>query len=146
MVAGTVILNAEKTKVLLISSAAHPDSWVIPKGGMESDEAGPEESALRETWEESGVVGSIKNNLGVITDLRPPKTWKSNTKESANSTWPPRSEFHFFEMEFERAEDKFPESNTRKRCWVGYNEAIEKLEHRPELCEAVKRSSLDRST
>jgi diphosphoinositol-polyphosphate diphosphatase len=142
MVAGTVVLSADRRQVLLISSAASPDRWVIPKGGMESDEAGAEASALRETWEEAGVLGQIARPLGVITDSRPPKTWKGQTVTDATSTWPPRSEFHFFELIFDRAEPVFPECRNRQRMWTTYADAIQKLAHRPELREAVMRSSL----
>lgn len=142
MVAGTVVLSADRQKVLLISSAASPDRWVIPKGGMESDEAGPEASALRETWEEAGVLGKISRPLGIITDSRPPKTWKGQSVKDATATWPPRSEFHFFELIFDRAEQVFPECKSRQRMWTNYSDAIQKLTHRPELREAVMRSSL----
>ncbi|CAN6627128.1 diphosphoinositol polyphosphate phosphohydrolase Ddp1p [Trichomonascus vanleenenianus] len=146
MVAGTVVLNHQKDQVLLVSSAARPDCWVLPKGGIESDEASPEVSALRETWEEAGAIGKIVRSLGIIEDNRPPKTWKADTVQGANATWPPRSEFHFFEMEVERLEADYPEADSRKREWMGFSQATAELlrHNRPELAEAISRSSLKR--
>lgn len=60
---------------------------------------------------------------------------------------PPRSEFHFFEMIVGKEYDTYPESHKRQRKWVTYEEAIEELTaiKRPELVEAVKRSSVARN-
>lgn len=141
VVAGTVVLNRDKTKVLLVSSAANPDLWVLPKGGVEQDEKHDlTQTALRETWEEAGVIGKITKYLGVVDDLRPPKAWK---QDHGQETWPPRTEFHFYEMSFERAEDQWPESN-RRRKWETFSKAVERMHEngRPELARAISMSSI----
>eukprot|EP00934_Nitzschia_sp_Nitz4_P001060 Nitzschia sp. Nitz4//scaffold170_size48074//22272//23366//NITZ4_007105-RA/size48074-processed-gene-0.20-mRNA-1//-1//CDS//3329538640//1060//frame0 len=51
-------------KVLFISSSRKPE-WILPKGGWEQDEA-MEESAIRETFEEGGVLGILGPRLGEI--------------------------------------------------------------------------------
>lgn len=53
LAAGCLVLNREKTKVLVIY---HPrlQKWVIPGGHVENDEA-PHEAAVRETKEETGI-------------------------------------------------------------------------------------------
>lgn len=43
--------------ILFVSSRAKPQ-WILPKGGWESDES-MEQSALRETFEEAGVLGEV---------------------------------------------------------------------------------------
>lgn len=146
LVAGTVILSRDRNKVLLISSEARPDCWIVPKGGVEKDEPDPEASAIRETWEEAGVTGKIVRSLGIVEDKRPPKTWPSDTTQGALSTWPPRSEFHFYELEFEAMDDVFPECHKRKRYWATYSEAKDKLmwDNRAELVEALERSSINK--
>lgn len=144
VVAGTVVLSADRKKVLVISSDKKPEYWVLPKGGVEKDEeTDMRKTAKRETWEEAGVTGEITRKLGVIEDMRPPKAWIS---EGSEGKWPPRTEFHFYEMVVERIEDKWPEDFKRKRKWVPYNEAVEEmLRHdRKELAEALKQSSLIR--
>lgn len=135
LVAGTVILNDDKSKVLVVSSESHPDCWVLPKGGWETDEPTAEESALRETWEEAGAVGTLTKSLGAIPDMRPPRPHKDPSI--------PKCEFHFFEMKLDELKPEWPESH-RKRTWLGFNDAInEMLRHnRFELAEAIKRSSI----
>ncbi|ODQ67924.1 hypothetical protein NADFUDRAFT_48584 [Nadsonia fulvescens var. elongata DSM 6958] len=148
MVAGTIALNQDRSKVLMVSSQAHKDRWVLPKGGIETDEVeDPSKSAVRETWEEAGVTGHIVKSLGVIEDVRPPKTWIGNDIIGATRTWPPRSEFHFFELMVEKEEDVWPESSERKRKWAGFQEARQELlnANRLELIEALERSSILRS-
>lgn len=143
VVAGTIILNQDHSKVLLIS-ATKKGFWVMPKGGVENDESGPQEAALREAFEESGAIGKVTKYLGKFEDARPPKTWQANTIEAANQTWPPRSEFHFFEVELEKLENKWPEGDKRERRWVSYSEAISELERgkRFELVQALDASSI----
>ncbi len=52
-------------QVLLVSSMAHPDRWIVPGGKVEPDED-PETSAAREAMEEAGVVGNLGRCLGVF--------------------------------------------------------------------------------
>lgn len=51
-------------KILLVSSSRKGE-WILPKGGWESDET-MEVSALRETYEEGGILGVIGPRLGGI--------------------------------------------------------------------------------
>jgi len=52
-------------KILFISSAKKKE-WILPKGGWESDEE-REASAVRETYEEAGVLGTLGPMLKEIT-------------------------------------------------------------------------------
>ncbi|SCU87342.1 LAME_0D09714g1_1 [Lachancea meyersii CBS 8951] len=151
LVAGCVCLNESKTHVLMIQSSAHKKKWVLPKGGVEADETDFKASAMRETWEEAGVLGHVTQKLGVIEDLRPPKDWNKDIKAFENATGdaevnkhPPRSEFHFFEMLAESLAEHYPEVHERSRKWFTYQEALEQLQiaKRPELIEALNRSSI----
>jgi diphosphoinositol-polyphosphate diphosphatase len=122
---------------------------VIPKGGVETDEADYESAAVRETWEEAGVKGKIVKSLGVIEDMRPPKNWGSMDCEDPITgviKHPPRSEFHIFEMIAEEEFEIYPESDKRKRKWFSYKKAIEKINEnkRPELAYGIEKSSLKR--
>lgn len=144
IVAGCVVLNKERDRVLLISSSAHPKKWVIPKGGVETDEPDYKSTAIRETWEEAGVKGRIVKDLGVIEDMRPPKNWGTMEETDGILKHPPRSEFHFYEMIIEEEFEVYPESDKRRRKWFKVDKAIEKLEenNRPELATGIRRSSL----
>lgn len=153
LVAGCVCLTSDHKQVLMISSSADKNKWIIPKGGVESDESSFEATAIRETWEEAGCLGKVTRGLGVVEDMRPPKEW--NTKEnfikgSKNSDviqHPPRSEFHIYEMEIEKLLDEWPEKCKRDRKLCSYSVAKEELvrSKRPELLEALNRSSIAKS-
>jgi diphosphoinositol-polyphosphate diphosphatase len=54
----------EGGKIMFVSSSRKPE-WILPKGGWEMDEA-MEESAIRETFEEAGVLGILGPRLNEI--------------------------------------------------------------------------------
>lgn len=152
LVAGCIILDENREKVLMVQSSAHKKKWVLPKGGIESDELDFKSAARRETWEEAGATGDIVKYLGSIEDMRPPKDWNPNLQDfeadddSKVNKWPPRSEFHFYEMRNVKLESDYPEVETRNRKWFTYQEAMENLTKakRPELLEALDRSSIEK--
>jgi ADP-ribose pyrophosphatase YjhB (NUDIX family) len=51
-------------KILCVSANRKPE-WILPKGGWEQDET-MEESAVRECFEEAGVLGILGPKLGVV--------------------------------------------------------------------------------
>ena len=153
LVAGCVCLNDEGDKVLMISSSASKDKWILPKGGVESDEPNYETTAQRETWEEAGCTGTIIKSLGVVEDMRPPKEWNLNYKDNEETyesdtiiKHPPRSEFHFYELKVDQLFEEYPECNKRNRKYFLYEDAKKELikAKRPELLEALNRSSIKR--
>ncbi|MBN2543745.1 NUDIX hydrolase [bacterium] len=52
--------------ILLVKRGIEPNKgdWCLPGGFIENDET-PEEAALRELWEETGLKGEIKEMIGV---------------------------------------------------------------------------------
>ncbi|OJJ32429.1 hypothetical protein ASPWEDRAFT_54036 [Aspergillus wentii DTO 134E9] len=134
LVAGVVPLSADKTKVLMIQSAGR-GGWVLPKGGWETDEPSASQAACREAWEEAGVSCTVTKDLGLIPDMRPSTTLTSIA---------PKASYQFFEVTVDREEDQWPEMHKRTRQWVSYAQAAAALASRPELLEALNRSSLKR--
>lgn len=132
--AGVVPLTEDKNYVLLIQSTRRK-GWVLPKGGWESDEE-CSEAAQREAWEEAGITVRIDYDLQDINDLRPPK------KVSKDS---PKSLFRFFQATVLSEETEWPEKDKRERRWFTYTQAKEELAARPELLEALDRSTITRS-
>ncbi|KAG1179911.1 hypothetical protein G6F70_000922 [Rhizopus microsporus] len=107
-VAGCLPIDPINKRFLLVTSASNPGSWVIPKGGWEKDET-QKQAAMRETWEEAGVKGTITRHVGVFAE-------KSRHGVKAHH-W-------IYEMEIKEVTKKFPEQKKRERRWFTYNEAM----------------------
>lgn len=56
---------AGATEYLIVQAKPDPRHWVIPKGHLESGES-PEDAAIREIREETGVIARIVATLGVL--------------------------------------------------------------------------------
>lgn len=57
--------DSNESEVLLVSSSARPQKWIIPGGKVKPEEE-PETSAAREALEEAGVVGKLGRCLGIF--------------------------------------------------------------------------------
>ncbi|KAL1305173.1 hypothetical protein AAFC00_002094 [Neodothiora populina] len=136
LVAGVVPLSADRKTVLLIQSVRR-NAWVLPKGGWETDEPTAQDAACREAWEEAGAICKVHADLGKIPERRKPEQLTATA---------PKAAYHFFEATVEKEEEVWPEQHKRKRRWMGYKEAIILLKDRPELSEALNRSSIDKSS
>ncbi|KAK5131490.1 hypothetical protein LTR08_000884 [Meristemomyces frigidus] len=138
LVAGVVPLSPDRTQVLLIQSSARK-GWVLPKGGWETDEPTQQEAACREAWEEAGIVCTIETDLGEIKEQR------SEAQIKKNGAHAPRACYRFYEVRVTEERACWPESHKRDRLWMSYAAAKACLQSRPELLEALERSSIDRS-
>ncbi|KAL8801258.1 MAG: hypothetical protein Q9223_007061 [Gallowayella weberi] len=132
LVAGVVPIANDKTKVLLIESTRR-GGWVLPKGGWETDEGTAQEAARREAWEEAGIVCTVLKDLGTIPDMRGPAELTPKA---------PKAAYQFFEVRVDREVAEWPESDKRGRQWMTYQQAKQALVSRPELLEALNRSSI----
>ncbi|KAI9492911.1 NUDIX hydrolase domain-like protein [Zychaea mexicana] len=101
-VAGCLPIDPVNMRFLLVSSRKRPGAWVIPKGGWEEDET-QEHAALRETWEEAGIKGTIIRQIGVFQER--------NKKGVKAHHW-------IYELEIREVVKKFPEKKKRERRWV----------------------------
>ncbi|KAI9665668.1 MAG: hypothetical protein M1821_003602 [Bathelium mastoideum] len=133
LVTGVVPLSSDKYYVLLIGSSRRGD-WVLPKGGWELDEATAQDAAVREAWEEGGLICRITYDLGMISEQRQPEQI---------TTEAPRAAYHFFEAIVEKLEDRWPEMH-RRRQWMTFAQAEVALRDRPELLDALRRSTMRR--
>lgn len=129
-----VALTEDRKYVLLIQSTRRK-GWVLPKGGWETDEECTE-AAQREAWEEAGIVVRIDYDLGDISESRPPKPSKDKSKDHSKAL------YRFFEGTVIREEADWPEKDKRERQWMTYKQAKDALTGRPELQEALERSTM----
>ena len=120
---------------MLLIQSTRRGGWVLPKGGWETDEGTAEEAACREAWEEAGIECKIQKDLGKIPDRRP---------ASQLTAQAPKAMFQFFEVSVEKEATKWPEQHKRGRQWMSYAEARVALAARPELLDALNRSSIAR--
>ncbi len=130
-----VPLSSDKQYVLLIQSDQRK-GWVLPKGGWEIDEECTE-AAEREAWEEAGILVQIDYDLGEIVESRPPKSSKSKREKE-------RALYRFYEATVTSEETDWPEKSKRDRRWMVFVDAWEALKERPELQEALNRSTIKR--
>ncbi|KAL9020312.1 MAG: hypothetical protein Q9185_002390 [Variospora sp. 1 TL-2023] len=132
LVAGVVPLSNDKTKVLLIQSTRR-GGWVLPKGGWETDEGTAQEAACREAWEEAGIVCTVVKDLGTIPEMRA-------TQELTDKA--PKAAYQFYEVRVDLEASDWPEKDKRGRQWMTYLQAKQSLQTRPELLEALNRSTI----
>ena len=81
------------------------------------------------------MICTATRDLGWIRDGR---TAKETTPQA------PRALFQFFEVRVDREEGEWPEKHKRGRMWMAFKEAKEALKGRPELLEALEKSSIVR--
>lgn len=139
LVAGVIPLSADKTQVLVVESTRR-GGWVLPKGGWETDEGTAQDAACREAWEEAGIVCKVQSDLGAIPEMRVAQ--EKSTADKTNQT--PKATYRFFEVIVEKEEKVWPEMHKRGRQWLSYAEAVVAFKERPELLEALNRSSIVR--
>jgi len=132
-----VPLSADRTQVLLIQSSARK-GWVLPKGGWETDEATQQEAACREAWEEAGIECKVDKDLGEIEEKR------TEAQIKKYGAYAPRASYRFYEVRVREEKESWPEQHKRNRQWMSYAQAKDCLRERPELLEALERSSIKR--
>lgn len=123
---------------MLIQSSSRK-GWVLPKGGWETDEATQEEAACREAWEEAGIECKIEADLGHIEEKR-------SESQLIKNPYAPKALYRFYEVRVEEEKESWPEAHKRTRQWMEYTCARDHLRNRPELLEALERSSIKRSS
>jgi len=66
--------NNDETEILLVTSRTNHNVWVLPGGGVELDES-PQQAAIREVYEEAGVICEVIRHVALFVDeLRRNKT------------------------------------------------------------------------
>lgn len=114
-----------KPQVLLVTSRSSR-RWVIPKGWpIPGHTTGA--AALREAWEEAGVVGKLTGDaLGLYTYS---KSRRSARLILAVAVYP---------VKVKRLEDSFPETRQRRRKWMSPKKAAARVAE-PELRQIILR-------
>ncbi len=72
--AGGVVYRVRDRGVQIAVVQTQRGAWVLPKGAVEPGEK-PEDAAIREVKEETGIVGEVEQNLGEIRYEVRPDLW-----------------------------------------------------------------------
>ncbi|WVQ98636.1 hypothetical protein IAU59_005766 [Kwoniella sp. CBS 9459] len=118
-VALSIIYSPSTSRILMVTSRAHPHLWILPKGGIETGESGGE-AAVREAWEEAGSPPTLTPSseserlcLLALPSKKRPATW------------------HVYILEVEEAVvyaiEAWPEAHERKRAWYSPSETLAKI-------------------
>ncbi|KAH7570888.1 hypothetical protein ACOSP7_019418 [Xanthoceras sorbifolium] len=103
----------DELEVLIITSQKG-QGMMFPKGGWELDES-LEEAALRESFEEAGVLGNVECELG-----------KWNFLSKSQGTF---YEGYMFPLLVKEQLEMWPEKDVRQRLWMTVEEAREVCRH-----------------
>lgn len=115
--AACVCVRDNSDEILLVSSSAFADRWIIPGGKIEADEQ-PDVSAAREAKEEAGVVGRLGRFLGVF----------DNTER--------RHRTRVFVLHVQEMLEVYEDVGVRKRAWFPFDEAMAALlSYKPMHCK-----------
>ena len=96
------------------------ESLIFPKGGWEEDETSVR-AAIRETWEEAGVVGDIEWQVGSFHF----QSKRAKTKGYADGA----CVCCMYVMRVRKVKDDWPEMKKRERRWLTYEDALAKCRH-----------------
>lgn len=117
--AGTIPIK--DGKICLITSS-NGKRWVIPKGMIETGHSAAE-TAMRETWEEAGLIGSLTEvPLGVYTYEK----------------YGGICVVTVFAMQVVMTQPIWPEATRRRREWCDIEVALSRI-HEPELQTMISR-------
>lgn len=118
--AGMVCMNLAG-QVLLVNPIGYHTQWVFPKGHLEPEET-PDKTAIRECYEETGVVATALSRIGItsFTQIR------GETEESVTIEW--WSGFAVRKL-LQQPEDEytFIETDYRDSKWVSVEDAFKLL-------------------
>ena len=95
--------------------------WGLPKGAINEGES-PENAAIREVLEETGLQGKILDKLGEIT------YWFHIRAENAKC----KKTVHFYLMEYESGNVADHDWEVDSASWFSIDEAIEKANYKGE--------------
>lgn len=107
---GVVPYRKKKGKIQVLLITTRNDNWGLPKGNL-IRKLGARKTALREAYEEAGIIGCIEGKGKLFT---------FEQEES----------IHFWPMEVEKELTSWPESNSRDRKWVKPSKAFQMIKRK----------------
>ncbi|KAK6350367.1 hypothetical protein TWF696_006599 [Orbilia brochopaga] len=130
-VTGAVVLSPDKHQVLVLRSKDEAKGvlYQLPSGFLELNDQNMEASALRECWQNAGIVGRILRAIEPAPAEEP--------DENGLADW-----HSYFEVEVERERERWPRHQMWYRRWLNYREARVVLSSQPDAIRALERSTI----
>ncbi|KAK6348745.1 hypothetical protein TWF730_009518 [Orbilia blumenaviensis] len=128
---GAVVLSPDKHQVLVLRSKDESKGIVyqLPSGFLEFNDQNMEASALRECWQNAGIVGRILRTIEPAPAEEP--------DENGLADW-----HSYFEVEVEKEKERWPKYQMWHRRWLNYREARVVLSSQPDAIRALERSTI----
>ncbi|RVD86700.1 uncharacterized protein DFL_004963 [Arthrobotrys flagrans] len=128
---GAVVLSPDKHQVLVLRSKDESKGIIyrLPSGFLEFNDQNMEASALRECWQNAGIVGRILRAIEPAPAEEP--------DENGLADW-----HSYFEVEVEREKERWPSYQMWHRRWLNYREARVVLSSQPDAIRALERSTI----
>ncbi|KAF3274186.1 hypothetical protein TWF970_008168 [Orbilia oligospora] len=128
---GAVVLSPDKHQVLVLRSKDESKGimYQLPSGFLEFNDQNMEASALRECWQNAGIVGRILRAIEPAPAEEP--------DENGLADW-----HSYFEIEVEREKERWPKYQLWHRRWLNYREARVVLSSQPDAIRALERSTI----
>ncbi len=104
--------------------------WCLPKGGVEPNES-LEETARREVWEETGLVGDVEGKLGAI------QYWYFGRQERVRY----HKSVHFFLLRYREGRVEDHDREAEEVRWVPIGAALEALTYENERSILLRAST-----
>ncbi len=123
-----------KAEVVLVKPAGK-ETWVLPKGGLESKET-VEQAAMRECEEETGLRVSIDRPLGEVT------YFYARRESPSGPLYRIFKRVSFFLMHFQGGDPSRHDDEIQDVKWFRIDDAMRKASHRNERELIVKAASL----
>lgn len=138
-------VSSEALRIWLVSSRKHDGRFVLPKGGVEAGESS-RQAAVRELWEEAGLIGNSHSSDSVshatpkeMTVLDHKAHKDSPTKHIHEPGFVPRARYvgHEVLVTAEGIKDNWPEANERERRSFTVEQAVKEIEWRRDINEIL---------
>ncbi len=123
-----------KPEVVLVRPAGR-DTWVLPKGGLESKET-VEQAAMRECREETGYRVSIDRPLGQVA------YFYARREKPSGPLYRIFKRVSFFLMRHQGGDSNQHDDEIQDVKWFGIDDAVRKASHRNERELIVKAKGL----
>lgn len=116
---GVIFRSDNKTPEIALISVKGGSVWCLPKGIVDKGE-NPEQTAVREVREETGLNGRIKAKLGEVS------YWYYIKEENARC----RKTVHYYLMEYLSGSTKDHDSEVNDASWFPIDEALDKASYK----------------